>query len=353
MGFVGKEMLLFSTARVRFLALFFAFILLTTAVSSKAGNSKESGDLVTKTKKTDLLTNDRTLQKDLVTEAQKKVNTPLNKGKIESKVYEAINYELNPLDSKDIEFYLIKPEKDYIDVYVGRCPFTVDAIKEIQRFKTEHKDFHIRFFMTRTSSNYELNPSDLKDIVFHLPINAQRYNITSVPSFVLNVNGKVYKVSGAIDLEEIYKEIVKGQAKGEKKDGYIELGSRGKECKAIAVNLKPRQLSESDVKKIEEEKTQLNLTALLRHNRTVLPEVNDPVVINKKVAYGNLTGISRFIVFSESQKDWAKEMIEKGAVGCCTNCTDLKDMENNIQFCTRELLDELGVKSVPSVVNIN
>lgn len=249
---------------------------------------------------------------------------------------------------------LPKPDKNYIDVYIGRCPFTIDALKEVKKFSSDHKDYYIQYYGMKTNSNYELNPAEIKDLEIYLPVDADKYDIKSVPTFVFNVGGSVYKVAGSATLNDVYNEIVSGKVGGEKKDGYTDLGVRGKECKALLVNLTPQSLKESDKQIIAKEiNSKQSMASMVGIKKVFLPEKSEPEVINKK-GYANYSGIKKFIVFSESQKDWAKEMIKrKGAVGCCTDCAELKDIGNLIQLCTKELVDSLNVKSVPTVINID
>ncbi len=243
-----------------------------------------------------------------------------------------------------------KPDKNYIDVYIGRCPFTANAVKEVKKFISEHNGYYVQYYGMKTDSNYKIEPEEIRGLEIYLPVDAHKYNIKSVPSFVFNINGSTYKVSGDIDLNDIYNEIISGKIKGEAKDGYTDLGIRGKECRAVLVNLTPRHLKESDKQLIAKEASSgPKITGI---KKVSLPEKSEPELIDKR--FINYSGIKKFIVFSESQTGWAKEMMKKEKVaGCCTDCSSLEDIGDLVQFCTKELVESLGVKSVPSVVNIN
>ncbi|MBE0427941.1 MAG: hypothetical protein IBX72_15010 [Nitrospirae bacterium] len=321
-------------------AVLFAFTSLGAGIIDK----NEKKDLILRSNKGDLMTIHGKVKTSSISRDKEVVD------KIDKSNHDKSNSQFLTVtrDKEDIS----KPDRNYIDVYIGKCPFTVDAVREIKRFLLKHNNYHVKFFGIKTISDYQINPSAIAGIEIFLPIDAGKYDIKGVPAFIINVNGNLYKVSGAVDLEDIYNEIIKGKAEGERKEGYIDLGTKGKECKAASVNLKLRPLKESDKKDIEK-KVQFKVSNVLKQDRITLPQKDSPEVINKKMAHGNLTGIGRFIVFSESQKDWAKEMTGRGAVGCCTDCSNLEGMGSYIQFCTKELLNELGVRSVPSVVNIN
>jgi|GEM_PF-2909485 len=247
----------------------------------------------------------------------------------------------------------VKPDKN-IDVYIGRCPYAVEGVKEAKKFLAHHKDYYGQYFMMKTDSDYEVKPSDLSGIEVYLPLEAEKYNVVNVPAFVINVNGHMYKVSGTVDLEEVYKEIVSGKAKGERKDAYIDLGVRGKICKAIIVNLAPKKTLNEQEKRavIRDAGRPPNFTVLLHQRKIVFPESSTPMVVEKQVAVPH-HGIPRYIVFSKDQKKWALEMSKKGAMGCCTDCIDIGDISHFAQLCTKELLTEFNVKSTPAIVNIS
>ncbi len=246
-----------------------------------------------------------------------------------------------------------KPDKN-IDVYIGRCPYTVEGVKEAKKFIGQHKEYFGQFYMMKTDSDYEIKPSDLSGIEVYLPLEADKYDITNVPAFVININGHMYKVSGTPDLEEVYKEVVSGKAKGERKSGYIDLGVRGRACKAVIVNLTPKKaLTEQERRAvIRDAGRPPNFTALLHQRKIVLPENNSPSVVEKRTGAVSPHGIPQFIVFSKDQKKWALEMSKKGAMGCCTDCIDIGDVSHFAQLCTKELLAEFNVKSAPAVVNL-
>lgn len=348
-------MLLFYIYRVyRLTAFYLAIVGVFLAVSfasadqvERATNSKnkQSKD---KTFKQDLLTTSGGRQ-DLLTAPKKQKSS--NKASAKKADNKATASAKTPKAGQSGK--TLKPDRN-IDVYIGKCPYTVEGVKEAKKFLAQRKEYYGQFFMMKTESDYEVKPSDLAGIEVYLPLDAGKYEITNVPAFIINVGGHMYKISGTVDLEEVYREIVTAKAKGESKGGYTDLGVRGKACKAIIVNLVPKKTLNEQEKRavIRDAGRPPNFTALLHQRKIVLPESSSPSVSEKQVGAVSPHGIPKYIVFSAAQKKWALEMSKSGAMGCCTDCTEIGDISHFAQLCTRELLTEFNVKSTPAVVNL-
>ena len=242
----------------------------------------------------------------------------------------------------------IKPDKDYLDVYIGNCEFTTEAIASAKRFSAEHTNYFVRYYGMKTQSADKPDKEQMKGLEIYLPLDAHKFHITTVPAFVLNSKGKNYKISGAAELSDVYREIDKNLAKGEKKHGYIDLGERGRGCNALSQNFSPATLTQGQKRAIAAEVRLPDVPTLLSANRIGIPGNSEPVYIDKQTV--PIAAGRKFIVFSESQSDWAVKEMKSGAVGCCTDCVQLGRLWPYAQYCSQDMLTILGVSSVPSVV---
>lgn len=311
-------------------------------------NKISDKDIVEKASKTDLLTSPKT---NKPAEPPKKTDKSIKKDKPATAVEQPQirKKDKNP-EHPGMEEPL-KPSTNYMDVYVGKCPFSINAIKAAREFSTQ-KNLFTQFFGMKTSNTADISmPKELTEIGVYLPINAEKYGINNVPAYVLNINGSVYKVEGDVDLNEIFDEIVKGGAQGEKKKEYTDMGTRGKVCKTISINLGPHELTKEEKAALAKEYNPPDFREKLRQFKNTLPESSQPQVISKTSEVSRHTGVNKFIVFSDSQRVWANNMLSKGAVGCCTDCSAIGRFAGIVQLCSKEILSEMGVNSTPAVVN--
>ena len=104
-----------------------------------------------------------------------------------------ISAQSQPADKTDS----VRPDENYLDVYIGRCQYTDEAIAEVRHFAAQHQNLFVRFYGMKTQSDVMPNIETLKGLEIYLPIEAKRFDITTVPTFVLNTKGVTYKISGA------------------------------------------------------------------------------------------------------------------------------------------------------------
>jgi len=247
-----------------------------------------------------------------------------------------------------------------IDVYIGRCPHTKEAVKAVKAFIGKHSGCSVQYYGMKSKTNYDINPSDIEGIEIYLPVDARRFDITTIPSFVITVGGVAYRVSGAADIEDIYREITGGKASGQKRDGYIDLGDRGKGCGAVHVDLSPVELTPRQIREVNAESKPPDagqLKALKdRVTRVNVPHSGRPLYLTRQA---NMPfQAARFIAFTraDSKSSLVGDELKNGAWGCCTDCDsleELKEFKGRVQYCTPELLKSLGITSVPAVVKLS
>ncbi|VVB71118.1 Uncharacterised protein [uncultured archaeon] len=242
-----------------------------------------------------------------------------------------------------------KPDRDYLDVYIGKCQFTSEGIKAAKRFVSEHPNYHVQYYGLKTTSDVIPPLPDMKGIEVYLPLDAKQYDITAVPAFVLNRSGVTYKFSGDADVSEVYREIDKNLAKGEKKKGYIDLGDRGRGCKAAMLDLRPVKPTVDQKREVNAESHPPDMRGLIAKQSLSLRETSEPISITRQMSAPPASS-SRFIVFSEAQKGWAEKELRQGTLGCCTDCRKIGDLWPYVQYCSGDMLKELGVASVPVIV---
>lgn len=307
------------------------------------GKTGAAQDIVTKTKKGDMVTSPQKSRKA----SGNVVNASTKKGG--SKSAGSASKGTGTQGQSSLSAEPIKPDRDYLDVYVGKCQFTPEAINTVKRFMTEHKNYFLQHYLMKTQSASMPDIAPLKGIELFLPFEAKRFDISTVPTFILNRKGVTYKISGAADLSYVYEEIEKNTVKGEKKRGYIDLGERGKGCKAVVPDLRPAALTPQQRQDIEAENRPPDMRGLVKANRVGIQQRSKPIYSEKQIV--SVAAGNKFIVFSSSQADWAIRELKKGAsTGCCTDCVDLGRLWPYAQYCSKELLKELGVSSVPTVI---
>ncbi|MFI5296234.1 MAG: hypothetical protein ACHQ0Y_14570 [Thermodesulfovibrionales bacterium] len=331
-------MLLLSANRMRGVARYYVIGLLFLAFCCPAygddATTKAQGDLIIRTKKSgDLLT------------SPKKTASPQDNA-IKKTVAGSKQPAAAQASSVSAE-ELLKPSKNYLDVYLGACQPTPEAISAVKRFLASHTGFAAQYFMMNTQSDKAPDMSGAKGIEFYLPLDARRYDIRTVPSFILNKDGVSYKITGVAEISDIYDEIEKKTVQGEKKGEYIDLGERGRGCRALAPDFRPTSLTAEQRKEVMREQ-QLPPRGLTLRDPITLPEQNAPVHIVKEA--DAIRGLKTFVVFSERHKTWAKQQFAAGATGCCTDCVKLDGLWPHAQYCTKEMLAKLGVNGVPTTI---
>ncbi|MCL4492819.1 MAG: hypothetical protein M1510_13145 [Nitrospirae bacterium] len=95
-----------------------------------------------------------------------------------------------------------------------------------------------------------------------------------------------------------------------------------------------------------------DISRLFAEQRLDLPSRSNPRIITHKVDSPGDWAFGRYIVFARHQRGWAKGLIKEGAFGCCTDCERIDDSYPSVQMCSKEMLRELGVDSIPTIVNL-
>lgn len=322
----------------------FLYLSISTIVDASADIlPKHKTDDIINTQRTDLIKGDRQRDRQAV-QPQPQVNIIAPQKKPAQQLHSP-NIATPPLTAN------MPAEMQYLGVYVGQCPYTRDAIKSAQEFLSSHSNFSGRFYMVKTTDKYELTEADVGGVEFHLPIDSKKYDISTAPSFVFSFNGRFYKVSGLVNLSEVYEEVKKGTASGRDKGNYIYLDIKGKGCRASHIDLTPVKIDPRQIDNIEELK-EPDLRGLISENRFTMPNTSAPVRITHKFEGSEYLPFSKYIVFSQMQKDWARKMINDGAFGCCTDCRNLDGLFPLVQMCSREMLEKMGVRSTPAIIQV-
>ncbi len=338
-------MLRFSIHRVSWAAAVYLIVFLQLSCgSSFALNGKpgDGQDIVTKSRKGDLVNSPQRKRKaagdSLKSAGKRKLGSA-----------SSLPAGTRPLPTKAPDS--VRPEKDYLDVYIGNCQFTPEAIRTAKSFVAAHPDVFVRYYAMKTLSDAVADAETLREIEIYLPLEAKKLGISTVPTFILNRGGVTYKITGVADLEAAYKEIEKDSARGTKKRGYIELGEEGSGCRAVMPDLRPSLLSSEQKQEIEAENGPPDLRRSINSNHVYVQQKSNPVYSEKGIA--RLPTGGRFIVFSKAQTDWAVKELKKGvSAGCCTDCVDLRRLWPYAQYCSLGLLKEFGVNSVPTVITL-
>ena len=338
MGTMGKNVLLLPANRMRRFARYYVIGLLFLAFCCPAygddATAKAQGDLIMRSKRSG----------DLLTSPKK---TASSQGNAMKKTAAGTKQSAAVPQSSVSAEELIKPSKNYLDVYLGACQFTPQTINAAKRFLASHSSFAAQYFMMNTQSDKTPDMSGAKDIEFYLPLDARRFDITTVPSFILNKDGVTSKITGVAEISDIYEEIEKKDAKGEKKGEYIDLGERGGGCRASAPDFRPTSLTAEERKTVLSEQ-QLPPRGLSLRDAITLPEQSAPAHIVREA--DTIPGLKTFVVFSERHKPWALQQFAAGATGCCTDCAKLDGLWPYAQYCTKEMLTKLGVNGVPTTI---
>jgi hypothetical protein len=328
----------------QYLLAFLCLRLILCGVSYAADPSTQQ-DIVTKSKAGDLLTRSPK-RKETVGAGAFSLKT--KDGRSRAATTKTSSAQVQPADNMDS----VRPDENYLDVYIGRCQYTAEAITEVKNFASKHQDFFVRFYGMKTESEATLGTDVLRGLEIYLPIEAKRFDITTVPTFVLNTKGITYKISAATDIASAYEQINKKTAKGERKKGYIDLGDQGRGCPAIIPDLRPAALTPEQRQRIAYESRPPDTRGVLLANQINMQQSSQPVYLERQVSRLPLS--SRFIVFSQSQRDWAIKEFKNGrSIGCCTDCLELTKLWPYAQYCTRDMLTNLGVSTVPAVITLH
>lgn len=235
-------------------------------------------------------------------------------------------------------------------VFVGKCPYSPDAIKKAKEFASERKDYRVDFYMVESDSDYDLASSpEIKGIEFHLPVQSMEYNIVKIPAYVIQRNGAEYKIAGSdVDINKTIGEIEKGE--GDKRNSYRDIGVKGQTCGSIPTDFKPAPVPTGG--------HQAPAAAVIKRAageaRLTLPRSRKPAFLRVKMESMKYAGFSEFVVFSEADKKWALQRIKQnGSYGCCTDCINLNGLWPAVSYCPKSLLGQLRVKSVPAVVQFS
>jgi hypothetical protein len=302
-------------------------------------------DIVTKSKQGDLLTSP---PKRKITTGGDALSSNSKNGSGKAVAPKTVSAQSQPAEKAES----VKPGENYLDVYIGRCQYTDEAIAEVRRFAAQRQNLFVRFYGMKTQSDVTPNIETLKGLEIYLPIEAKSFDITTVPTFVLNTKGVTYKISGATELTEIYEQIQRHTAKGQKKNGYMDLGDQGRGCPAVIPDLRPSALSIEQRQQLVDESVSPDMRGVLLANRVSVRQSSQPVYIEKQMS--GFPPSNRFIVFSKSQTDWALREIKQGtSTGCCTDCIEVATLWPYAQYCTRELLAKLGVSAVPTIITFH
>lgn len=242
-----------------------------------------------------------------------------------------------------------------IGLYIGNCPFTKDAVNKIKRFLGKYKDVETQYFIVKTNSDYQLDSAAIEGLEISLPVDADMFDISEIPAFVLNINNVMYKATGSdVSLEEIIESVNKNSVKGEKRKNYTDIGVFGKTCKTQKMDLTPRELTRDDIAVVIKDALRQPVIKIDTKNlSSVLPTTEKPVVKDKNIDT-NYSGIKTIVIYSSKQSAWAQDVINKNAaIGCCTDCSDSPDSKlDNSQICSKDVLEHLGVSTVPTIINI-
>lgn len=311
--------------------------------SAEEGNKKIAGDVFSRTKnikkeperKKDLITSQRTSRTKTFSSEVTRQSVPSG----------ALRQNMDGAIRK-------------IDLYIGNCPFTKDAVKKVMAFTGNHRNTEVQYYIMKSNSNYIPEFAEMEGIEISLPVDADVFEISEIPAFIININGELYRASGSdVSLEDIAGGITKGSIRGERRKTYTDIGVYGKTCRTQKADLTPRELSYEDMKIVlRDAMEQPHIKPDMKSMSLSLPSSDRPAVINRSTGIPNYSGINTILVYSLKQSEWANNILKTGgAVGCCIDCIDRPGDTQNVnsqQICSKDMLDLLGVRSVPTIINI-
>ena len=341
MDTMGKNMLLPAFDRMR-LIIILSLVLFGLPSGSAGADFTISQDIVLKNNKGDILTSQPQKNEKIVTRKQN--NAPVSTFDIASVIKKQIDSVSSILNNTD----------NMLDVYIGRCRYMSHALEEVKAFQSKHKDMKTRFLNLKTDDATYLTQADIGGLKIVPASEAKKYAANSVPAYVFHVNGRTYKVSGDADLEGVYQDIIHNKFEGEKAGGFLDAGSKGPGCPAYIPEFGISALTGEQKEMINKETTPPAAMNIALPNPINIQEYDKPQTIFRKIASSEYMEFKKYIVFSVSQKEWAKRMTAEKTVGCCTNCGISgigREFGPYIQVCSQDMLDALGVTGVPTIVN--
>jgi hypothetical protein len=301
-----------------------------------------SQDIVLKNNKGDILTSQSNKKEKIAIRKQNNASGSTND--IATVIKNHIASVSNILNNTD----------NMLDVYMGKCRYMSHALEEVKSFQLKHKDMKTRFFNLRTDDTMSLAQSDIGGLEISPATEAKKYETNNVPAYIFHINGKVFKVSGDTSLEDVYQNIIHNGFDGEKENGFIDGGTKGSVCPAYIPEFGISALSERQKEAINREFAPPGIPNIPLPASINIQEYDKARTLSKKIASSEYMEFKKYIVFSATQREWAKQMINDKAIGCCTNCgisSLRREFGPYIQMCSRDMLNTLGVAGVPTIVN--
>jgi len=297
--------------RTRLIILFIVFVFLFFGISN--------ADLLQKTKK-DILSSQRAKpeaknNKDLLNKSSQRQAT------INQPYY---NQQYNQNNQTSIQLH----------VWVGPCDIITDVLNSVNSFKEKYKEVEVHYYMVPVKNSIDLTKfaGKLSSIKFEGGEEIPK----KVPYFIFTDKTKSLKVTGLIDLEYMYKEF-----KSSSKD--VEKGVEGRYCETV--------IPESKVEKPSIDSNQIKQIQKKIKEAFYINAPHGELKVQKIKSEGSqYLPFNKFIVFSKKDLEWASKELKNGAWGCCVDCDKLIPQ---VQPCSKELLQKLNVKSVPTIIELS
>ena len=310
---------------------------------SKGTDISAGGDILTKNKKGDILTTERPKNAGRAAGNQAK-----NASAQREDVTRTINKHMDNVSK------MLDSTGNTLDIYIGNCRYVPPALQSVKSFLAKHKDIKSLFHNLKTDKETVLSESDIGGLEISPAADAQKYDVGVVPTYIFRIKGKVFKVSGDTDIDDIYQIIISDKFVGKRKKDYFDSETIGNGCQAHIPKFGQAALTQGQKEAINKALMSPDEIHIQIPPFVNIREYDSPQMVMKKMASPEYLPFKKYIVFSNSQKKWAKGMIRSGAVGCCTNCQSEsmgKELFPFVQLCSKDMLDKFGVTGVPTVVN--
>jgi len=221
-----------------------------------------------------------------------------------------------------------------LHVWVGPCEIIMDTLNSVNSFKEKYKEVEVHYYMVPVKNSIDL--TKFAEKLSSIKFEGEEEIPKEVPYFMFTDGVKSYKIAGLVDLEYAYREFKSSHQS-------IEKGIEGRHCKTIIPEVKFEEpsIDNEQIKQIQKRLKEVFYTSI-PHGKLQIQKL--------KSEGSQYLPFNKFIAFSKEDLEWVSEEFKKGAWGCCIDCDKLIPQ---MQPCSKELLQKLNVKSVPTIIELS